>query len=920
MNRGSEWGRWDLHVHTKGTAKNDQFKSSDFNGFCKILFKNAILKDIKVVGITDYFSIENYKKVAEYQKNIEQSFDFSKEEKLYINGITCIPNIELRISPTVGGGSLINIHVIFNPQIIKDFENIFLTQLCMDVGGGQKFNLTRHGLVSLGRYHSPDIHLDNEAYKRGVEQFCVPHTELINIIENSKILKENCLIFVANGGNDGISGLRGHEDLLVTQNASIASLRDTIYRFTDGLFSAKPSDVEYFLGKRKDNAEAIIRKYRSLKPCIHGSDAHTEDKLFEPDQKRYCWIKAEPTFEGLKQILHEPETRVYIGATKPEPKSDYEVIDYIQLKNENVFNEKIFFNSNLTSIIGGRSSGKSTLLQCLAKKLKAGSFDSDEPYDHIDSLCTDLKIIWKDGVEDDTRPIEYFYQGHMYKRSKGEGIEDIVKELLLQQQPDLFQKFDQTIAKIKHDNSGMLSNYFSIIEQIKQKKISLQSLGKLEDVIAQIKTLSDQIKSYQTDDISEQELKDHDQKQYEVAELDKEIQDIGKCIIKLNQIEVKEFYYLSNPLVQIYKYSNIQNIVEHTLNNIQSHTEVQIKNMITQALQLLNEQCQNTTDVRNRISCSPQFLKISEFLAKTESLKPILEQKENEEKKRKYITEVLIQIEQLEQNADKLKLEVRKNWLSMFTAFDEIIEEIKTFNVSDVLQITAVKNFQQSNYQEFIIRPIHQKGEKAQNFANQIVPSEDILLNVFDELTKAIESNELKCKIGSSLENITKEFFDKPWFKLQYDVIYDGDNYNAMSQGKKAFVVLKMSLDCSESKCPIVIDQPEDDLDNRAIYTELVSYLKIKKSQRQIILVTHNANVVVNADSELIIVANQHGAHSPNNNKKKFQYKHGSIECLRKSSFSKATLESKTIKEHICEILEGGDIAFKLRERKYNLI
>ncbi|HED4430215.1 TPA: hypothetical protein R4349_001800, partial [Pasteurella multocida] len=51
MLRGSEWGRWDLHVHTKNTAKNDQFESEDMNEYCEILFRKAIEKDIKVIGI-----------------------------------------------------------------------------------------------------------------------------------------------------------------------------------------------------------------------------------------------------------------------------------------------------------------------------------------------------------------------------------------------------------------------------------------------------------------------------------------------------------------------------------------------------------------------------------------------------------------------------------------------------------------------------------------------------------------------------------------------------------------------------------------------------------------------------------------------------------------------------------------------------
>ncbi|HDR1306780.1 TPA: hypothetical protein QB371_001527, partial [Pasteurella multocida] len=77
MLRGSEWGRWDLHVHTKNTAKNDQFKSRDMNEYCEILFKKAIKKDIKVIGITDYLNIDNYKKVLDFKENIYTNNKFT---------------------------------------------------------------------------------------------------------------------------------------------------------------------------------------------------------------------------------------------------------------------------------------------------------------------------------------------------------------------------------------------------------------------------------------------------------------------------------------------------------------------------------------------------------------------------------------------------------------------------------------------------------------------------------------------------------------------------------------------------------------------------------------------------------------------------------------------------------------------------
>ena len=69
-----------------------------------------------------------------------------------------------------------------------------------------------------------------------------------------------------------------------------------------------------------------------------------------------------------------------------------------------------------------------------------------------------------------------------------------------------------------------------------------------------------------------------------------------------------------------------------------------------------------------------------------------------------------------------------------------------------------------------------------------------------------------------------------------------------------------------------MIDQSEDSLDNRAIYNELVAYIKRKKKERQIILVTHNSNVVVSADAENVIVANQDGSDSHNRDGLRFQY------------------------------------------------
>lgn len=125
-----------------------------------------------------------------------------------------------------------------------------------------------------------------------------------------------------------------------------------------------------------------------------------------------------------------------------------------------------------------------------------------------------------------------------------------------------------------------------------------------------------------------------------------------------------------------------------------------------------------------------------------------------------------------------------------------------------------------------------------------------------------------------------------------------------------------MILEFSKDKKPVIIDQPEDSLDNRAIYNDLTDYLKRKKRERQIILVTHNPNIVVGADAENVIVANQHSGDNPNVNNEKFDYVNGALEETS-SELSCYTLKNKGIREHVLEILEGGRDAFDKREQKY---
>ena len=115
-----------------------------------------------------------------------------------------------------------------------------------------------------------------------------------------------------------------------------------------------------------------------------------------------------------------------------------------------------------------------------------------------------------------------------------------------------------------------------------------------------------------------------------------------------------------------------------------------------------------------------------------------------------------------------------------------------------------------------------------------------------------------------------------------------------------------------------MIDQPEDDLDNRSIFRELTPFILSRKVDRQIIVVTHNANVVLGSDAEEVIVANQDGKNTPNN-AYKFEYVTGAIEHCEVNADKEGVLYQESIQQHICDILEGGRDAFKQREMKYRM-
>jgi predicted ATPase len=143
-------------------------------------------------------------------------------------------------------------------------------------------------------------------------------------------------------------------------------------------------------------------------------------------------------------------------------------------------------------------------------------------------------------------------------------------------------------------------------------------------------------------------------------------------------------------------------------------------------------------------------------------------------------------------------------------------------------------------------------------------------------------------------------------------------NIELLSPGKKGIVLLLMYLVLDiVSSTPLIIDQPEENLDNKSVYPSLINYFKTAKKRRQIIVITHNPNLVLNTDAEQIIVANFEAM--PTSQKARIKYISGAIENSFVSEKAKIPIEKQGIREHSIDILEGGPEAFGKREDRYEI-
>jgi ABC-type lipoprotein export system ATPase subunit len=153
---------------------------------------------------------------------------------------------------------------------------------------------------------------------------------------------------------------------------------------------------------------------------------------------------------------------------------------------------------------------------------------------------------------------------------------------------------------------------------------------------------------------------------------------------------------------------------------------------------------------------------------------------------------------------------------------------------------------------------------------------------------------------GGEPQEIFDYLFGMSYLTPRYSLTFDKQEISQLSPGERGLLLLVFYLLVDKDDIPIIIDQPEENLDNQTIFKVLVKCIKAAKQRRQVIMVTHNPNLAVVCDAEQIICA------TCDKTTNKFNYISGGI-------------ESPTIKARVVEILEGTEPAFKNRKQKYGL-
>jgi len=849
---GCQFFKVDLHVHTLASTdyKDKEIKPED-------IVKTAIKKGLDIIAITDHNSVEWCKKIIEASKD---------------TSLTVLPGFEIN---TQGGQSGLHFIAIFDVN--------------------KPINEIKECLTLIGMNSQKQGDLDAITTKS--------HSDILNIISEN----EGIVIGAHCHSNKGLlNGMKGGQRTEIIQNKNLKAIE---------ISSDKEEVISFFDGKDTT--------YKRLLACIKCSDAHSLDEI----GNTYTLLKMEkPSLEGIRQTFSDPQSRIRFNDKQLH---QHPFIVGVCIEGGFLDGQIFRFNDNMNTIIGGKGTGKTTCIElirfALGSKHKNPKIQEEcqemveqvlgngriyvllftkdkKSYIVSREIDSEAKIMRENGEEVcfDLSHFQEFFDIEAY--SQGELI-TIAKDIKNQlEMLDKYIDFEKLIDSENNILSSLASNASKLLTNNEEIDKILSKLERLPVLKEQIKIIEDAgLKEYTEDQkkwgdekvkieqiitIIKEYKKNINLENELIKQISFEDNSINKEILESINSEIDKF---DKEIIGIHKQKNqiVEDLVKNTESK-QSEWSKKYDQQLEKFKELTKELQDKGIDVEN-------YLKLEE-----EKNKLIEEEKKKEEynsnnkeliKKRNELFEELYVIRKALTEKRKKAIKIINSSLNETldielkaeSNIDEYIEWMIECVKGSRLPTDSTKQLcKKVTPKELFNISVNKSEDRVDLLASKTGLNTSYFEKVFDKtsfLSKIYELQVIKLE-----DKLSIKLYDNGWKKL-----------NQLSTGGKCTAILLIAM--LERSTPLLIDQPEDSLDNSFIYSSVVQILRKLKDKRQLLVVTHNANIPVLGDCEQMFALTSNGLK-------------GSINC-------QGAIDNGTIKEMVQKILEGGRDAFKKRYEKY---
>lgn len=969
---GSIWNRWDPHLHAPGTVLNDQFGGDWVAYLTKI---NQAVPTIRALGVTDYFCIQGYKAVkARWLAGQLPQVKF------------LFPNVEMRLDIKTDKKKAINLHLLFSPEDPKHEAEIerVLSRLRFKVID-RDYACARNELIDLGRHFNPAQTDEEAAFREGVNQFKANFDQLLELAAQDKWFRNNCLIAVAGSNNDGTAGL--------AQDDSFVVLRRAIERFAHIIFASTPSQRAFWLGESPAASREVIEStYGFLKPCLHGSDGHSEQTTASPTQNRYCWLRGDLLFDTLRQAVLEPERRVWIGEAPTQDGGASASV--VGLKVDGVAwlaTPSVPVNAGFVAVIGSKGSGKTALVEMIAHAAGATGWVSSASFlvragEHLEG--SSAQLTWGDGSELTEVPlrtsnanldlvlpgVRYLSQHFVERLCSATGlatelraeVERVVFDATdptQRMQADSFNELKQTLLEpITQSRAQLREHLLLTSETIVQESLAIDGLAKSkEERDAQAKVLDNARK-----DLAKLIPKNAEARAKRLAALEaahvevsarvealrrrqRSVQDLTAEVKRQRDVSfpagltaMKERYKALPLSVEDWNQFTLRfsGDVDAILVREVTAVAAEITTAVSGAKGVTVNKAEQSIDTwpldliaSERDAVKKEVGLDSEMLKRYNVLQRQITEKEATLRKLNTAIESAADAPARRENlVERRRGEYRH-------AFDTLLQEEEVLQglYGPLAKQIAAGEGALAKMKFSVGRHVDtaawaKKGEELLDLRKtSSFRGEGSLLEIADErLTQVWATGnaeaasaavhafytEFRSELLAAMpaatdrgkrraweQSIATWLYDTSHIEVQYSVRYNNTPIEKLSPGTRGIVLLLLYLVLDRGdRRPLIIDQPEENLDPQSVFAELVPHFREARTRRQVIVVTHNANLVINTDADQVIVARATPSAT------------GGMPVI---AYESGALESATIRRAVCDILEGGERAFKDRAKRY---